>query len=57
MAATLFTCPVTKMKVQHWLDDDENMPDDQYEMIVCKSCARLHLINSKTGKVLGQQDE
>jgi len=56
MAGILFTCPVTAMKVQHWVDNDEVTPDDAYEMIVCKACARLHLVNSKTGKLLGQKD-
>jgi hypothetical protein len=58
MVAIVFTCPITEMKVQHWVDDDdEAMPDDAYEMIVCKACARLHFINSKSGRLLGQQEE
>jgi hypothetical protein len=31
MAALLFTCPITRMKVQHWLDDDEDASEDDYE--------------------------
>ena len=31
MAALLFTCPITQMKVQHWLDDDEDASEDDYE--------------------------
>jgi len=31
MAAFLFTCPITRMKVQHWLDDDEDASEDDYE--------------------------
>jgi hypothetical protein len=26
MAPFVFTCPATSMKVQHWLDDDEDAP-------------------------------
>jgi len=54
MAATLFTCPVTKTKVQHWLNRDDDASDNEYEAITCKACSRIHLINRKTGKLLGQ---
>ena len=56
MAASVFTCPSTRLKVQHWLDD-EDAPETEYEAITCKACARLHLINRKTGRLLGQEDE
>ena len=56
MAHTLFTCPSTELKVQHWLDDDEDAPETEYEAITCKACARLHLINRRTGRLLGQED-
>jgi hypothetical protein len=57
MANFLFTCPSTNLNVQHWRDDgDEDVSDNEYEAITCKACARLHLINRKTGKVLGQVD-
>jgi hypothetical protein len=57
MAACLFTCPMTELKVQHWLDDDEDPPENEYEAITCKACARLHLINRRTGRLLGQENE
>ena len=31
MAALLFICPITRMKVQHWLDDDEDASEDDYD--------------------------
>jgi hypothetical protein len=43
------------MNVQHWLDDDDR-PGDCYQSIVCPACARLHFINRKTGRVLGQKE-
>jgi hypothetical protein len=43
-----------KLNVQYWLDDDEKMPDNEYEAIRCLACGGLHLINRKTGKLLGQ---
>ena len=58
MGNFLFTCPSTKLNVQHWWDeDDAAAPDNEYEAVTCKACARLHLINRKTGKVLGQANE
>jgi hypothetical protein len=58
MSNFVFTCPSTSLSVQHCRDDDdEDVPDNEYEAVMCKACARLHLINRKTGKVLGQVDE
>jgi hypothetical protein len=57
MSNFLFTCPSTNLNVQHWRDDDdEDVSDNEYEAVTCKACARLHLINRKTGRVLGQMD-
>jgi hypothetical protein len=52
MAALLVTCPNARMKVQHWLDDDEDASEDDYEGIACPACAGVHFVNRK-GKVLG----
>jgi hypothetical protein len=57
MAPLLFTCPATSMKVQHWLDDDQDAPENEYEAITCAACTRVHLLNRKTGKLLGQVEE
>lgn len=57
MAHVLFVCPVTSMKVQHWLDDDANIPKNEYRAVTCPACARLHFISRKTGKLLGQAEE
>ena len=40
------------MKVQHWLDVD--VPENEYEGIICAACTRLHFLDRKTGKLLGQ---
>jgi hypothetical protein len=56
VTAFLFTCPRTNLKVQHWLDDDEDVPETEYEAVQCPACSRLHLINRKTGKLLGEKD-
>ena len=57
MPPFVFTCPATSMKVQHWLDDDQDVPDNEYEVITCLACTKLHLINRKTGKILGCENE
>ena len=55
MAAFLFTCPNTQLKVQHWLDD-ENASEDDYEEITCHAYGSVHFVNWK-GKVLGGDGE
>ena len=56
MAALLFTFPITRIKVQHWLDDDEDVSEDDYEGVTCQACAGVHFVNRK-GKVLGGDDK
>jgi hypothetical protein len=57
MANFVFRCPATGLNVQHQLDEDPDISENEYEAITCLACARLHLLNRKTGKVLGQGDE
>jgi hypothetical protein len=58
MATTMFKCPFTEVNVQYWLDGtDEDVSENEYEAVTCQACARLHLVNRKTGKLLGQDDE
>jgi hypothetical protein len=57
MRAFIFICPTTKMNVQHWLDEDDGEPENEFQGISCLACARLHFINRKTGKILGNEDE
>ena len=33
MPTLLFTCPITRMKVQHWLDSDEDTSANEFEAI------------------------
>jgi hypothetical protein len=50
-----FLGPTTRMMVQHWLDDDEDASEEDYEDITCHACAGVHFVNRK-GKVLGSGD-
>jgi hypothetical protein len=46
--------PATSLNVQHQLDGDPDISENEYEGIVCPACTRLHFINRKTGKLLGE---
>ena len=55
MGAFVFTRPTTKLKVQHWLDDDNDALENEFQGVVCPACTKLHFINRKTGKLLGDK--
>jgi len=57
MVHSVFRCPATGLNVQHQLDDDPDISDNEYEGIMCPSCTKMHLLNRKTGKLLGQGDD
>jgi hypothetical protein len=57
MAAFIFTCPETSMLVQHWLDEDAAVQENEYEGLICPACTNLHFFNRKTGKLFGQKEE
>ena len=56
MPSILFKCPFTRELVTGWVADDP-ADSDTFETIKCLSCARVHVVNPKTGKVLGTHDE
>jgi hypothetical protein len=58
MPAFVCTCPLTKLDIRYCLDDvkKDDVSDTEYEAVTCKACAKVHLINRKTGKLLGQED-
>ena len=51
----LLKCPTTGMHVQHWLADEPDAPQHSYRQIACPACARMHFVNSQTGKLLGEK--
>ena len=58
MASFLFRCPNTGLTVQGWIAEAvENNDGEKYESVNCLACQQLHLVNSKTGKTLGADDE
>ena len=56
MPAFLYRCPTTRMHIQGWIAEDPTKQDDTYRALTCTACMRVHLINSKTGKVLGEEE-
>lgn len=56
MAPIIFTCPRTLAKVQHWLDEDDDASENEYESFPCPACTWVHFINRKTGKLLGSDE-
>ncbi len=62
MTPFLFRCPTTRKMVQA-MDADEDQadrtdrPGEEYVGIECLSCGDMHLVNPRTGKVLGHADE
>jgi hypothetical protein len=58
MAMTfLYCCPNTAQTVQGWSADEVADDDTSYQSVTCLACAQLHLINPKTGKVIGAKKE
>jgi hypothetical protein len=58
MAQTfVYRCPNTGQHVQGWVADDADDSNDRFHTIKCLACSRMHTVNRKTGKVLGQGEE
>ena len=59
MPAFLFRCPNTGYRVQGFVAEDvsDNAAPEDYEAITCIACQQVHLVNPKTGRVLGSEDE
>ena len=53
MAPVLYRCPNTGQSVQAWVADEPDDDDLTYVQVTCFACAQAHLVNPKTGKVLG----
>jgi hypothetical protein len=57
MATTLFfLCPSTGAQVQARFTDNASEDEDHgeiYERVTCTACGRLHMVNLRTGKILG----
>lgn len=57
MPTFLYRCPNTGFRVQGYAPDDTEDRGDLYDAVTCAACGGVHLVNAKTGKVLGRDDE
>jgi hypothetical protein len=58
MAALIYRCPATGVKVQAWFADDVSANNGEtYESLTCLACSQVHLVNRSTGRTLGEDDE
>jgi len=58
MESLVFRCTQAGANVQVWLPDGAQ-PEraDSYEAVTCPACARVHFVNRKTRKMLGDKDK
>jgi hypothetical protein len=58
VAAFIYRCPATGFIVQGWSPDDT--PPERggtaYELVTCTACKRSHLVNPRSGQVLGADE-
>jgi hypothetical protein len=54
----IYRCPITALEVQTLLQPSDQRREGKkhYESLTCPSCTRLHFVNRKTGKLLGQKE-
>jgi hypothetical protein len=58
MATFLFTCPRIGIPVQGWfVDDGAENGGDTYEPVTCLACRQVHMVNPRTGRILGADEE
>jgi hypothetical protein len=58
MATVLFLCPNSGDRVQGWFADDGSEDSGEtYEGVTCLACRQVHMVNPRTGKVLGTDEE
>ena len=58
MPPFVFKCPNTGLNVQAFAaDDPTDGKDNTSEALICLACTRVHLVNPKTGKVVGADED
>jgi hypothetical protein len=55
MLLFIYRCPLTGRNVQGFVAEEaaKAADDKTYESVNCTACSRLHLVNPKTGAVVG----
>ena len=54
MVTVLYRCPNTGFRVQGYPAEEESVDHDGHVPVTCLACKFVHLVNPKTGEVLGQ---
>jgi hypothetical protein len=57
MAPFLYRCPNTGLDVQGFTVEQVRDDTETFEAVTCTACSRVHLVNPKTGRVLGLEEE
>jgi hypothetical protein len=59
----LYRCPTTGLRVQGLVvdadggDKNDSKNDERYEAVTCLACGQVHLVNPKTGRVVGEEKD
>jgi len=58
MLPFLYRCPTMGLNVQGWFADDASGNNGEtYEPVTCAACRQVHLVNPKSGRTLGDDEE
>ena len=57
MRLFLYRCPNTGYRIQGFITEDTSDDSEDYQPITCLACQQVHLVEPKTGKVLGAADK
>ena len=55
MATFFYRCPNTGYNVKGFIADRADDDDEAFEAVTCTVCQRVHFVNPKTGKVIGDE--
>ena len=55
----MFRCPICDIHTYAWIADDlqANAGEHDYVSVDCLACWRIHLVNPRTGAILGTDKE
>ena len=57
VAPFLYRCPNTGYRVQGFIAEDTSDDSGTYHAVLCLACQQVHVVNPKTGRVLGGNDD
>jgi len=57
MAPFIYRCPNRGLRIQALAAEEIREDEDTYDPVTCVMCRQVHLVNSFTHKVLGEDEE